>query len=204
MSQQESATGEIIYSQKNSFSSLSKENVLEEEKTQSWNLQETEDLSASGSQTQSGETILSVENLGEVQNISGLCENPIQSWISLSGKNDSEDVLKLEKFLNEYESENLKENGVFESSDELAVKRFQEKYRSSILTPAGIRNPTGVVYTGTIKIITGIACGKEYPVSSTAQNIKKQESLEKSHEESLTQTGTQIQETASGTLQSDK
>jgi len=57
------------------------------------------------------------------------------------------DVMKLETFLNIYEGENLLVNGIYERRDVEAVKRWQEKYRSFVLDPMLLRNPTGTIYT---------------------------------------------------------
>ncbi len=67
--------------------------------------------------------------------------------IDIGVDNDVEDVKKLERFLNEYENEKLSINGVYESKDIEAVKRWQQKYRSFILDPMRLKNPTGTIYT---------------------------------------------------------
>ena len=57
------------------------------------------------------------------------------------------DVVKLETFLNEYENEKLKVNGIYERRDFEAVKRWQSKYASFVLDPMLLKKPTGTVYT---------------------------------------------------------
>lgn len=64
-----------------------------------------------------------------------------------SPNNNKEDVKKLEKFLNTYENEKLPVNGVYETKDIEAVKRWQVKYKSFILEPMRLKSPTGTVYT---------------------------------------------------------
>jgi peptidoglycan hydrolase-like protein with peptidoglycan-binding domain len=61
--------------------------------------------------------------------------------------NDKEDVKKLEIFLNVYEKENLPINGIYEPRDIAAVKRWQKKYKSYILDPMLLKQPTGTIYT---------------------------------------------------------
>ena len=56
------------------------------------------------------------------------CDAYLDSYLRKGYQNSSSDMRKLEEFLNQYENENLAVNGVFESSDENAVERFQEKY----------------------------------------------------------------------------
>lgn len=77
--------------------------------------------------------------------------------------NKKEDVQKIETFLNTYEKEKLKVNGLYEEVDVLAVKRWQEKYRSLILNPMKLRNPTGTVYTLSMRQIerqSSASCGQ--------------------------------------------
>lgn len=83
--------------------------------------------------------------------------------------NVKEDVMKLETFLNTYEHENLAVNGIYEKQDIEAVKRWQKKYRSFILNPMKLKNPTGTVYTLSQRQIerqTTAVCG--LPVVVTA------------------------------------
>lgn len=91
------------------------------------------------------------------------------SRIALSGPvdvklvNNKEDVKKLETFLNTYEGEKLKVDGIYGKADIAAVKRWQQKYRKQILTPMKLRNPTGTVYTASMRQIerqTTARCGQ--------------------------------------------
>lgn len=86
-----------------------------------------------------------------------------------SPANNKQDVAKLEVFLNTYEGEKLPVNGVYESQDVEAVKRWQLKYKSFILDPMRLKNPTGTVYTLSMRQIerqTTRYCGE--PVVVTA------------------------------------
>lgn len=86
------------------------------------------------------------------------CGDIITQAISLWGNNNDEEVLSLETFLNTKEGENLDLNGRYNQDDFDAVKRFQLKYRADVLDPSGIANPTGYVYTNTIKKINALNC----------------------------------------------
>lgn len=81
--------------------------------------------------------------------------------------NDPTDVKKLQTFLNTYEYENLKVTGVYGKADYLAVKRWQAKYKAQILTPMKLKNPTGTVYTSSMRQIerqTTATCGQQIVV----------------------------------------
>lgn len=83
--------------------------------------------------------------------------------------NTKEDVKKLEVFLNTYENEKLPVNGVYESKDVVAVKKWQSKYKTFILDPMLLKKPTGTIYTLSQRQIerqTTKACGE--PVKVTA------------------------------------
>lgn len=83
--------------------------------------------------------------------------------------NKAEDVKKLEWFLNEYEHEKLPVNGIYEKQDVAAVKRWQAKYRTYILDPMRLKQPTGTVYTLSQRQIerqTTKACGQAILVTA--------------------------------------
>ncbi len=62
----------------------------------------------------------------------------------------SPEVLKIKKFLNNTQDENLAMTSmVFDSSVEAAVKRFQKKYETRVLDPWGLEEATGVWYQST-------------------------------------------------------
>jgi hypothetical protein len=69
--------------------------------------------------------------------------------IQLGKDNNSEEVKKLEIFLNSHEGEKLEVNGIYESADVAAVRRFQQKYYNDIIKPFGGKSTTGVVGTFT-------------------------------------------------------
>lgn len=100
------------------------------------------------------------------------CEAYLTSYIRRGSSNDSSQVLRLQRFLNEYEGLEVPLTGFYDSTTEQAVRDFQEKYRSSILTPWGIGEPTGYVYYTTQKQVNDIYCGGErvFPLSENQLN----------------------------------
>ena len=88
------------------------------------------------------------------------CQTLIVTPIRLGNQNDTWDVKDLEDFLNAFEWESLEVNWVYDEADFEAVKRFQQKYASEILTPWGIQNPTWYVFKTTTEKINEIYCSK--------------------------------------------
>ncbi len=86
------------------------------------------------------------------------CSTYLDRHIKLGAANSATEVVKLERFLTRYEGESLEENGVYEVADEQAVKRFQEKYRSEVLEPWGLEEPTGYVFRTTRDHINRLYC----------------------------------------------
>jgi hypothetical protein len=83
--------------------------------------------------------------------------------------NKKSDVMKLQTFLNTYENAKLPVTGYYGKADILAVKKWQEKYRSVILAPMKLRNPTGTIYTQSMRQIerqSSAKCGTEVVVTS--------------------------------------
>ena len=82
--------------------------------------------------------------------------------------NKKEDVRKLELFLNTYEKEKLPVNGIYELRDVAAVKRWQNKYRTFVLDPMRLKQPTGTVYALSQRQIekqTTATCGQAVVVN---------------------------------------
>jgi uncharacterized protein YegL len=100
--------------------------------------------------------------------VPGTC-NYLLEFIQLGADNNPVEVMKLERFLNEFEGENLVVNGVYEQVDFDAVERFQNKYFADILGPWGHDAPTGYVYITTKKKINEIYCQKAFPLSAGEQ-----------------------------------
>ena len=65
--------------------------------------------------------------------------------------NVSADVMKVQKdLLNDHEGAGLTVDGVYGPLTEAAVRAFQVKYASEILTPWGISSPTGHFYLSSL------------------------------------------------------
>lgn|GEM_PF-2306880 len=77
--------------------------------------------------------------------------------IKLGAQNNPEQVKLLEQFLNQFENANLPVDGIYSTTDELAVKHWQEKYASEILTPWGETAGTGYIYTTSLAKIRTIS-----------------------------------------------
>ncbi len=95
-----------------------------------------------------------------VPNHKSVCINtPIKRPVQYGVLNNKTDILVIKKFLNEIESEKLNTQSTFyDTATRAAVKRFQLKYAKDILTPLGIKKPTGVVYTATWKQMKFLSC----------------------------------------------
>lgn len=74
--------------------------------------------------------------------------------------NDSDEVMKLQQFLNDKVQANLPITGEFGPLTDAAVKKFQETYLEEILQPWGITSGTGFVYLTTQRWINLMTCPK--------------------------------------------
>ncbi len=86
------------------------------------------------------------------------CAGLVFEYITPGGNNSINAVKALEYFLYTFEGEDVTMDGVYSQGDVLAVKRFQEKYRSTILTPYRLTHPTGSVREGTLYVINTLYC----------------------------------------------
>ncbi len=89
----------------------------------------------------------------------------VSSYLKAGWVNDNTQMVKLQDFLRDSEGASVASTGVFDETTVLAVKEFQEKYASEVLTPWGISVPTGFVYVTTKNKINEIACGTEIPLT---------------------------------------
>lgn len=86
------------------------------------------------------------------------CEPYIVDSIRDIWANPPEQVMRLERFLNDVEGEQLAVDGVYGNADFAAVERFQLKYADAILTPYDRTEPTGFVHTETKQKINELHC----------------------------------------------
>ena len=88
----------------------------------------------------------------------GVCKGLVFTYIIPGAKNDIDSVKGLEYFLYTFEGEEVPMDGTYDAKDIAAVKRFQEKYRSAILTPYGLTQATGSVRESTLYAINSLYC----------------------------------------------
>ncbi len=92
------------------------------------------------------------------------CDLRLNSYIKFGAKNDSNDVKKLQTYLNDFEGENLIITEVYDKATFEAVKRFQVKYWEEVLlswSPFGSKDtmtPSGYVYKTTQSKINALVC----------------------------------------------
>ena len=107
------------------------------------------------------------EKEGKVKGASAQEEDSyLSEYIKLNASNNPVEVKKLERFLNEFEGENLPVNGIYEQADFDAVSRFQKKYKEDILDPWNYDKATGYVYITTRKKINELYSQKELPLTA--------------------------------------
>jgi peptidoglycan hydrolase-like protein with peptidoglycan-binding domain len=87
-----------------------------------------------------------------------VCLPHITTYIHYGAENNTDDVRKLETFLNDKQGEFLVVDGVYGVEDLAAVKRFQKKYASEVLGVWGLSEPTGYVYRTTLMKINSFYC----------------------------------------------
>jgi peptidoglycan hydrolase-like protein with peptidoglycan-binding domain len=89
----------------------------------------------------------------------------INDFMRRDFNNNSDQVLKLQNFLNVTEQLDVDPTGVWDSKTEAGVIAFQEKYKQDILTPWGSDvKATGYVYIMTKQKINQIVCGSAVKV----------------------------------------
>jgi hypothetical protein len=114
--------------------------------------------------TTGGEQPKPEEPKGEV--LGAVCEPYLKSFIGFGRQNDTEQVIKLQKFLNT-QGYNVPTTGVYGPTTMVAVKDFQIKHKDEVLTPwsafgisqSELESGTGFVGPMTIRTITKIVSG---------------------------------------------
>jgi len=103
--------------------------------------------------------------LGASTSIEQACTDVyLKGYIKFGGQNDSDQVKKLQVFLNNYMGEHLDVTGIYDQSTRDAVNRFQVKYWQDVLAPwvpFGLvtdHTPTGYVYKTTMHKINTLNC----------------------------------------------
>lgn len=90
----------------------------------------------------------------------------LNDYLSINDVNSEIEVTKLQAFLKNTENLNVDINGKFDAKTFQAVKAFQFKYSTEVLSPWGTYMPTGRVYYTTKKKVNEIYCRALFPLSS--------------------------------------
>lgn len=90
----------------------------------------------------------------------------LNDYLSINSNNSEMEVIKLQAFLLNTEGLNVDINGKFDQKTFDAVRAFQKKYSSEILSPWGSSIPTGKVFYTTKKKINEIQCNSSFPLTT--------------------------------------
>lgn len=93
--------------------------------------------------------------------VPGECPVYLTKFIRLGGDNDPVEVLKLQRFLRDFERMDVPATGVYGEETFEAVKIFQLRYAAAVLNPWGIDYPTGYVYITTTLAINNLHCERD-------------------------------------------
>jgi hypothetical protein len=89
------------------------------------------------------------------------CEPYLKTYLGCGFGDDRNEVVKLQKFLRDYEGYDIKVTGVYDNVTFNTVRKFQEKYSLQVLKESwGITCSTGCVYITTRAKINDIVCKK--------------------------------------------
>ena len=88
------------------------------------------------------------------------CGAYLNEYLRYGYNNNSEEVKKLQTFLNTNLGLSLEVSGEFDTATETAVKAFQVKESTSVLSPWKISKATGIVYLSTRNHINNLMCEK--------------------------------------------
>ena len=115
------------------------------------------------------------------------CTPLLRTDMGLRLRNNPEEVKKLQQFLNTSSETRVassgpgspgNESGSYGALTVTAVKKFQQKYASEILTPLGLKAPTGSVYGATRAKINALACGTVSSVPATPAPFREENKVE--------------------------
>jgi hypothetical protein len=93
----------------------------------------------------------------------------LNDYLSINSRNSEMEVVKLQAFLLNSERLNVDINGKFDQKTFNAVKAFQTRYSSEILSPWGSNLATGKVFYTTKKKINELYCRSPFPLTATQQ-----------------------------------
>jgi len=96
------------------------------------------------------------------------CGPFLTSYLSPGGFNDPAQVKLLQYYLDTFEGASVPQSGIYGASTIEAVKAFQQKYASDVLSPWGVSAPSGSVYYLTQEKINNLYCQGRANFSLTA------------------------------------
>lgn len=101
------------------------------------------------------------------------CTPLITTYLRRGGKNNATEVKKLQQFLATDPSLYPKGlvTGVYGPLTVAAVSNFQTKYKADILTPLGLKGPTGSVLGATQRKINEVACATGAPLAAAVPAV---------------------------------
>jgi len=108
-----------------------------------------------------------------IPSVPSSCSAYISGFLRMGRDNDVEQVRRLQLFLNSEMNSGLPITGFFGPLTDAAVRAFQRKYTSEILTPWGISEPTGYVFLTTRKKINELYCrgASAFPLTPQEQQV---------------------------------
>lgn len=117
----------------------------------------------SGGNTRSGSrrsgSVLGASTEGQVLGAStDVCSLSVDTYMRKGYQNNPNEVKILQNFLNGEMGSGLVVDGNFGPLTEAAVKAFQLKYKSEIMDPWGMTEPSGIVYKTTLRKIKNLMC----------------------------------------------
>lgn len=112
----------------------------------------------SGGSVSSGTPISASATSTNVDGIDMTCGNLFKTYMRVGKVNNKAEVMRLQAFLNKNLGIKLAVDGKYGSKTVAAVKKFQLKYKDSVLTPWGITLPTGYVYKTTQRQVNLLVC----------------------------------------------
>ena len=128
----------------------------------------TNNVSSGGSSTSGGRGFVSFGSGGSLPLLSNIGQcGYISSYLKIGSNNSITEVNKLQSFLKNTEELDVDITGIFDQKTLNAVKAFQTKYSSDILSPWGIKDPTGHVYYTTRKKINENYCKTTFSLTPT-------------------------------------
>lgn len=89
------------------------------------------------------------------------CEPYLKTYLGCGFGDDKNEVIKLQKFLRDYEGYDIKVTGLYDNTTFETVRKFQERYALDVLKESwGLNCSTGCVYITTKAKINDIVCQK--------------------------------------------